>query len=241
MLKKSLLFIALFSAVNVVALANELKPEQKPETKPAIKSLETTKAPMQAVASISAIKQTLMTKVANLAAFSADFTQKVVDADGNPLQENSGNLAVDKPNLLHWQVTQPNESLIVSDGKALWLYDPFIEQASVYATNGAISNTPILLLANPDKSIWQNYNVKLLNKNHYLITTKDENSQVKSLELHFNDNHNKTLETLNEFVILDATGQLSRVQLTNVKPLAANHKTLFTFTPPEGVEIDDQR
>jgi len=238
MFKKSLLFIALFHAANFAVLANEQKAELK-------KASETVHSSMPALANISTAKQTLMAKIANLSAFSADFTQKVVDADGNPLQENSGNLAVDKPNLLHWQVTAPNESLIVSDGKALWLYDPFIEQVSVYATDGAMSNTPILLLANPDKSIWQNYTVKLLNNEHYLITAKDDNSQVKSLELQFdkqNQNQNPNeLTTLNEFVILDATGQLSRVQLTNVKPLTKKHKSLFTFTSPEGVEIDDQR
>ncbi|PCI61716.1 MAG: outer membrane lipoprotein carrier protein LolA [Gammaproteobacteria bacterium] len=237
MFKKNLLFISLFSVLNFSAFADEVNPKVAVERQVAVNQLVTVKSPQK----LALVKQALMQKVAQLSAFSASFTQKVVDADGNSIQENSGNLAVAKPNLLHWQVNEPNESLIISDGKALWLYDPFIEQVSVYATDGAITNTPILLLANPDKSIWQNYDVKLLKKNHYLILSKDENSQVKSLELVFNESDENSHSSLNEFVILDATGQLSRVFLSQVKTLNADNSQLFTFIPPNGVEVDDQR
>jgi len=186
------------------------------------------------------VKQALQTKIAKLNDFSANFSQTVFDADGHELQKSSGNLAVSKPNLLHWQVTEPNESLIVSDGKALWLYDPFIEQVSVYSVNGAMTNTPILLLANPEPSIWQSYNVELISENRYLIKSIDTNSQVKSLELAFVNK--KDTVALTEFVILDATGQLSRVKLTNFRALAADKKqNLFHFDLPQDVEIDDQR
>jgi outer membrane lipoprotein carrier protein len=227
MFKKSLLFIPLFNIISISVLASEVEDKLQPLVSANSQQKN------------SAAKQELMKKVAQLSAFSAEFTQKIVDADGNNIQENYGRLAVAKPNLLYWQINEPNESLIVSDGKALWLYDPFIEQVSVYATDGAIANTPILLLANPDNSIWKDYDVKLLNKNDYLIKTRNENSQVKSLELIFTSNDRQPV-ILAEFIILDATGQLSRVSLTNVKELH-EYKKLFTFTPPSGVEIDDQR
>lgn len=186
------------------------------------------------------VKQALRAKIAELTDFSANFSQTVFDADGNELQKNSGNLAVSKPNLLHWQVTEPNESLIVSDGKALWFYDPFIEQVSVYSVNGAMTNTPILLLANPEPLIWQSYNVELISKNRYLIKSIDTNSQVKSLELAFINK--KNIIELSELVILDATGQLSRVKLTDFNVLAKDNKQrLFRFELPQDVEVDDQR
>jgi outer membrane lipoprotein carrier protein len=188
-----------------------------------------------------AVKQQLMVRIANLSAFSADFTQQVFDADGNSIQQDNGSLAVSKPNLLRWQINQPNESLIVSDGKALWLYDPFIEQVSIYAIDGALSNTPILLLADPEQKTWQNYTVELINKNHYLIKSKDSNSQVKSLELTFTNSNKNSSLILSEFVIIDATGQLSRVRLKQVKKLTNKQNEIFTFSLPQGVDVDDQR
>jgi len=187
---------------------------------------------------ILSVKQELMKKIEQLSSFKAEFSQKIFDADGKAIQTNAGSLAVSKPNLLHWQISEPNESLIVSDGKALWLYDPFIEQVSVYSVTDAIINTPILLLSNPSKIIWRDYEVERIAKNRYLIKSKNNDSQVKSLELSFSNNASTQLE---EFVILDATGQLSRVKLTNVTKLSTKENDLFRFTVPEGVEIDDQR
>lgn len=30
----------------------------------------------------------------------------------------------------NWHMTQPDESILVSDGKTLWFYNPFVEQAT---------------------------------------------------------------------------------------------------------------
>jgi outer membrane lipoprotein carrier protein len=184
---------------------------------------------------LSTAKKALMKKLANLIAFKANFEQQIFNEEGQLLQTNQGNLAVSKPNLLYWHIKTPDESLIVSDGKTLWFYDPFIEQVSLYAIDKAINNTPVLLLVSPEPNIWQNYHVKQLSENHFSIMSKDENSQVKSLTLVFTENR------LTNFEILDATGQISRITLTHTKELTADDKHLFQFTPAQGVEIDDQR
>jgi len=176
-----------------------------------------------------------MKKLAQLEPFKADFQQTILSEAGLVLQSNQGRLAVSKPNLLYWHVTAPDESLIVSDGKTLWFYDPFIEQVSLYTIDSAISNTPVLLLVSPNLNLWQNYEVKQSTKDYFNIISKDENSQVTSLSLAFSDN------TLTEFTIRDATGQISRITLSHNIKLTEDDKKLFQFAPAEGVEIDDQR
>ena len=73
-----------------------------------------------------ASKAKLMAKLAKIEFFSAEFSQKIFDETGNELQQGSGLLSVSKPNLVNWQTTLPDESLIVSDGSNLWFYDPFV-------------------------------------------------------------------------------------------------------------------
>ena len=63
----------------------------------------------------------------------APYNQKIFDEAGMELQQGSGRLSVSKPNLVNWQTTLPDESLIVSDGSNLWFYDPSVEQVSVYS------------------------------------------------------------------------------------------------------------
>lgn len=179
----------------------------------------------------------LMAKLAKIEFFSAKFTQKTFDESGVELQQGSGQLSVSKPNLVNWQTKLPDESLIVSDGSNLWFYDPFVEQVSVYTLQNAIANTPILLITNNDPKLWQDYRVSQLSDNNYLIQAKNDNARVKSLELTFSDNGAR--EQLIAFNILDATGQLSVISLSEHNNQANND--LFNFTVPEGVYLDDQR
>ena len=119
----------------------------------------------------------------------------------------------------------------------LWFYDPFVEQVSVYSLANAIANTPILLITSNDARLWRDYNVSQLADNRYLISANNDNARVKSLELTFAENVDNV--ELSAFNILDATGQLSVITLANHddKP----DMSLFTFTVPEGVYLDDQR
>ncbi|WDE09467.1 outer membrane lipoprotein chaperone LolA [Thalassomonas haliotis] len=180
-------------------------------------------------------KQALLAKLEHIKHFSAKFSQQVFDADSNLLQTGAGTLVVSKPNLVHWQTTEPDESLIVSDGETLWFYDPFVEQATAYALESAIANTPILLLTSQDESMWQNYRISKVSDNSFIVHALDSNSQVKTLELSFEQ------DKLAGFVILDASGQLSRFVLSGSDFRSQPKKQLFQFTLPSGAYLDDQR
>ncbi len=72
----------------------------------------------------------LKSRLDKVSSFHASFTQKVTDGSGNAVQEGRGDLWVKRPNLFNWHMTQPDESVLVSDGKTLWFYNPFVEQAT---------------------------------------------------------------------------------------------------------------
>ncbi len=182
-------------------------------------------------------KQILMARLAKFDHFSADFSQQVIDEEKNILQQGQGKLAVQKPNLVYWQTEQPEESLIVSDGKTLWFFNPFIEQATAYPVDASVANTPILLLTSTDETLWQQYSISQQGDDDYLIHANDENARVKTLELNFISDSAK----LQSFSILDSTGQLSVFKLQNVSLIDEIAASKFTFVVPEGVYLDDQR
>jgi len=165
--------------------------------------------------------------------FSGNFTQKVFDADGNMLQQGSGTLSISKPNKLNWKTVEPEESIIVSNGETLWFFDPFIEQVTAYNFESAVANTPILLITNNDRSLWDNYTISK-SDNRFDIRSRDDEAQVKVLSLYFEGT------MISKIDIEDVTGQISKIQLTDIntdKP----EPSLFEFVIPEGIELDDQR
>jgi outer membrane lipoprotein carrier protein len=180
-------------------------------------------------------EQALKQKLALFDGFRANFNQLVIDAEGNTLQQAEGKLTVKRPNFIHWQTLAPDENLVVSDGKTLWFYNPFVEQVSAFSLANSVDSTPILLLSDLTSKAWQNFTINEQGAEHFIIQAKSAASQVQSLELLFNVNQ------LKEFVIVDATGQISRFKLSDVTSDKLPEQAFFTFTLPEGVDFDDQR
>ncbi|PPK20961.1 outer membrane lipoprotein carrier protein LolA, partial [Klebsiella pneumoniae] len=89
----------------------------------------------------------LKSRLDKVSSFHASFTQKVTDGSGAAVQEGQGDLWVKRPNLFNWHMTQPDESILVSDGKTLWFYNPFVEQATATWLKDATGNTPFMLIA----------------------------------------------------------------------------------------------
>ncbi|WP_291623917.1 outer membrane lipoprotein chaperone LolA [Colwellia sp.] len=212
-----------------------------------VNAVSTKAAPEQ----VSEAKQRLMTKLGKLAFFSAQFTQKIINGQGQVLQEGSGTLAISKPNLVNWQTITPDETLIVSDGNTLWFYDPFIEQASAYSLAKSIHNTPILLLTSDEPQLWQQYDVSQESNveagMRFIVTPKDKNSQIKQLTLSFSHSNSVSADVgaidsqLTEFSFKDATGQISQINLSHFNSKDKPDASLFTFTLPQGVRLEDQR
>lgn len=192
---------------------------------------------LTSVVSVKAAKASLIKKLKNIHHFSSDFTQQVFDNENNILQQGAGTIVVSKPNKVHWQTVEPEESLIISDGETLWLFDPFIEQASAFSLENSVTNTPILLLTNESPDVWDEYKVSEIHHDTFEITSlsTQNQSQVKTLIVSFN------AAEISYIQIHDITGQRSDIKLSNTDYTHKPNSALFTFTVPEGVYLDDQR
>ncbi len=202
---------------------------------------------------ITSAKSKLMKKLSQLAFFTADFSQKIMTDTGELLSQGTGSLAISKPNLVNWQTITPDETHIVSDGNTLWFYDPFIEQVSAYSLAKSIHNTPILLLTSDEPSLWQQYHVLEESKatetinskqaQQFIVTPKDDSSQIKKLTLTFSvaDVAGSKDTQLSQFSFQDATGQVSQITLNNFNRKTKPQASLFSFSLPEGVRLEDKR
>ncbi|MGJ8692379.1 MAG: outer membrane lipoprotein chaperone LolA [Thalassotalea sp.] len=205
------------------------------ETSSASSQLLSASQPLTDTKALGSIKKTLMAKLKAVNYFTASFSQQVFDNDKNLIQQGRGKLIVSKPNKVYWQTTEPEESLIVSDGETLWLYDPFIEQVSLFSYQASIENTPILLITSESNEVWSNYSVTQPASDQYQIISDDEQSQVTSLTVTFSG------KDISQLVITDVTGQTSEITLSENNHQTVPDAKLFTFTVPQGVHIDDQR
>ncbi|MGL5237601.1 MAG: outer membrane lipoprotein chaperone LolA, partial [Plesiomonas shigelloides] len=101
----------------------------------------------------------LQNRLGKINSFSASFEQTVTGPSGAAIQQGEGKLAVTRPNLFRWEAKTPDESLLVTDGKTLWFFNPFVEQVTISNLKDATSNTPFVLLTRNNPSDWAKYNI----------------------------------------------------------------------------------
>ncbi|MCD8548291.1 MAG: outer membrane lipoprotein chaperone LolA [Aeromonadaceae bacterium] len=167
--------------------------------------------------------------------FSAHFQQQVFDVEGQPLQQASGELLVSRPDRFRWETKQPDESLILSDGKSVWLYDPFVEQVSITTLADAVVNTPFLLISSTDPTLWARYDV-LKEEHAFTVTSKQKGQRIESLRLIFAPGGQ-----LSRFEVNETQGQRSEFELSQYNGQPAVKADTFHFAVPKGVTVDDQR
>lgn len=165
--------------------------------------------------------------------FQAQFDQQVVDEQGEVIQESSGRMALARPNQFHWQVSEPDEELMVADGNALWLYNPFLEQVTIMDFQKALQQSPFMLLMSDDAAAWDQYTISQISNG---FSIKPNVPQLIA-EIRIERNGN----AISRLILLDSQGKTSVFTLSQFDANSPLPNTLFHFTVPQGVEIDDQR
>ncbi len=179
-------------------------------------------------------KENLSERLALTDGFSAKFEQQVISPDNEVVMEGSGLVDIARPSLFRWETLDPDENLLVSDGKSLWYYSPFIEQVTIYNQDQAMEQTPFVLLTRNRPSDWDAYNVEQENDVFTLTPTSVESNQGQ-FQITID---NKGV--VKGFNVLEQDGQKSLFSFNDVKQQKPA-SSRFEFEVPDGVEVDDQR
>lgn len=185
-------------------------------------------------------KTDLQELLAPLSTLEAEFQQHVLDANGELVQELKGALALARPNKFYWHSDAPDELVLVADGQAVYYYDPFVEQVTISSQSEASDQSPFLLLLDAEATAWADYEV--INEGlSFQLQPLEGAEQQQSLQVNFVASENNQSAQLNELILDDGQGQITRIQLSDVKVNAALPYTKFSFQIPENAVVDDQR
>ncbi|GAB5380624.1 MAG: outer membrane lipoprotein chaperone LolA [Aliiglaciecola sp.] len=178
--------------------------------------------------------QSLKQKLELLKTYTAMFEQTVVDGQGELVQNASGQLTLKQPNLMIWQVNEPDENLMVADGATLWYSDPFVEQVTAVDQTSSVANNPVVLLTDPENQAWDAFVISRVDEG-FMVSAKEPESQVAQLFLKFDN------DTLTALHFVDRQQQTSRLVFSDIRQNLPIGDEQFVFSVPDGFELDDQR
>lgn len=183
---------------------------------------------------VASPKSELSERLSKTDGFSAAFSQTVTAPDGEVIQQANGTADIARPSMFRWSTIEPDETELVSDGDVVWYYEPFLEQVSIYNQEQATGQTPFVLLTRNRQSDWDNYRVAQKD-NRFTLEPVSENSTQGQFIIDVT-----AKGRIEGFSVVEQDGQTSQFTFNSIS-MKTPAKERFTFTPPKGVEVYDER
>ena len=169
-----------------------------------------------------------------LTSLQADFRQVSTVAGGDAAEKAAGRLYLQKPGRFRWDYREPNEQLIVSDGTNVWLFDQELEQVTVKPIDESLATTPALLLAGK-AGVVESFTVSDAGTREgidwILLVPKRADTDFLEFRLGFVHGELRAME------LKDKLQQNTHIEFSDVKRNARLGAELFTFKPPDGVDV----
>ena len=137
---------------------------------------------------------------------------------------------------MRWEFTEPKQTL-VSDGKFFWFYQPTENQVIKTPFQQAFSSsTPasfLLGVGQLEKDFTVSLTSETAEEYRLRLTPKQDPEAIGLLDLTVNA---KTFD-IQQAVVTDPLGNVTRLQLSNIDRSAQLKDELFHFSAPPGVDV----
>ena len=169
----------------------------------------------------------------------ADFTQTLLNEDGEELEKTTGTLYLQQPGKFNWHYKEPYVQKIITNGELLWIYDEDLEQLTIREfQSDMIEKTPAAIILGDSRLEQHFIQVDLGNIegfNWVELTPRDLEAQYKNIRIGFD------AKRLGMMIIVDNLGQTTRIDFKDVNKNAELSAKLFNFDVPADVDVIDER
>ncbi|MEY3182957.1 MAG: Outer-rane lipoprotein carrier protein [Pseudomonadota bacterium] len=170
--------------------------------------------------------------------FEANFTQNIYGDTEELVDSVSGKVYLKKPGKLRWEVNSKDKSLIVSDGKKIWHYDPELQQATVDAFD-VTGTSPLLFLSTKTQELGKHFVVKAVSSqlcgrqadSCFEMTPHQADEMFQWIRVGF------AKEALTGLEFFDQLGQHGWITFKEMKVNKPMSESLFDFIPPKGTDV----
>ena len=169
----------------------------------------------------------------------ADFVQTsqmpAANLNGGRKSETvSGSLSARKPGQFRWEVRQPYQQLVVSDGKDIRVHDPDLQQMTIKPLGQEWGQTPALLFSGDARALARQFVIgqkALGSLTEFTLTPKAKDAVFAAVSLQFKGKEPFAMS------LQDSMGQQTRIEFVRVRINGTLADSQFRFTPPAGTDI----
>jgi outer membrane lipoprotein carrier protein len=164
----------------------------------------------------------------------ARFSQVLLEADSARAQVSEGVFYLHRPQRFRWDYASPAPQLVVADGEHLWLYDPDLEQVTVRRLDDGLSATPAMLLSGAG-ALEDSFRIGAAYREEGIdwieLAPLSDAADFAGVRVGFKQGRLASME------LMDALGQTTVIQFSDVQVNPTLDPALFQFSPPPGTDV----
>lgn len=166
----------------------------------------------------------------------ADFTQTVHNATMGTDEKQKGKISLEKPRKIRVEVGQPAQSMLVSDGKTLWVYN--VASKSVLETPEVTEGSDVGTLLDDLTRLDELFTVTVVDDKagktaHVVKLVPRKAGNYKSIQLTLS----KQKYQLQELVLTDQLDNVTEMDFVNLRFNQDVPDSDFVFVAPAGVQV----
>ncbi len=186
------------------------------------------------------IAVTIRDRYASLDTFQAEFTQFLTHRESGSKEQREGTLVFKKPLLISWQTKKPVEEKLIINNKEIWDYITDEGIAYRYPKDLVNDSRSLIQIVTGQALLSQDFDVKQAGTEGKLVILqlypKEPVPTLVEARLYVDPEKGY----IQRAVITDFYGNENDVRFTSFIPNASVSSSVFSFTPPKGVEVEDR-
>lgn len=195
---------------------------------------------VEAQAAPSDIVNGIRKRYDSLQNFTATFEQTLTHKESGSVEKRKGTLRFKKPLLIRWETEAPTPETLVVTEKEIWDYLPDEELAYRYPPDLVQDSRSIIQVLTGQSALDRDFD----------LAEEGKEGGLRKVRLYPKDPSPQMVEALiwveNDYLIrradiIDFYGNHNDVRFVDFKSNSGVPASVFSFTPPKGVEVEDRR
>ncbi|MCT4534861.1 outer membrane lipoprotein chaperone LolA [Halodesulfovibrio sp.] len=164
----------------------------------------------------------------------ADFVQTLIHKNSGSKNVRTGHFTIKRPQLVRWVTSKPSKELLIVNKNAVWNYLEDEEVVYKYPRDLADESQNALRFLLGDSKVDNDFYVEEENGS-YILLPKEPTANLTEAELWLDE----STGVITRLRIIDFYGNINDITFKNVQFDKAVNDSVFDFTPPKGVDVED--
>lgn len=190
----------------------------------------------------------IQNKYNDMKTFSADFVQELTNVASGESEERKGVIWFEQPSLVRWETRSPEKEILVLGPDDAWDYFEDDGVAFKYRVASLLDSKTILRFISGQANIKEDFYIKTewagaegvrkkWGKGYTILQLTPKEPEPGMVQAYIGVEPDSGL--LRQVMIIDFYGNGNEIRLSNVKQGIEIEPEVFFFTPPEGVQVED--